>query len=490
LWRIAPSSLLTATASLQDQILPKGDVEMNWWNVTLFLVSAAAFALGLPVGMPAQAAADLTVQLSRIGARPVFTGTKIKFAVDIFNHGNTDADNVSVVTKLPPAWSFVQAGQSGCTIGITPVSIPIPHFGTGDGAEQALCAVGSVPARESRKLIFLVKVPTVLTEWLTHRAVESLTFTSTAVADPDNVVQESNEQNNVSTLETTVQTAAELVPEWSGLITAAIGLDLLYHARVRNSGDREATNVSVRVDIPGLMQIVHVGDGNMQCPPPTIDPQSGNPRLDCIAAVIGPGSEATIIIKVRLNPLMHDGSSVQLMITADPAHSVPERDETNNYAPLLVTVLAPADLQLSGTTRVTDDLPSLPFFPPSADSFTGQTIADLTLTIHNAGPAASAATTVNVAWAAVFSGQDSLCPAGTFLNGDVCAFGQPSNPLCFGTAVVPTLQAGETTTIHCRAIKPWQLSLSHLVEFGSVTLDPNNVVRDPNRNNNHMLIPH
>jgi uncharacterized repeat protein (TIGR01451 family) len=490
LWRIAPSSLLTATASLQDQILPKGDVEMNWWNVTLFLVSAAAFALGLPVGMPAQAAADLTVQLSRIGARPVFTGTKIKFAVDIFNHGNTDADNVSVVTKLPPAWSFVQAGQSGCTIGITPVSIPIPHFGTGDGAEQALCAVGSVPARESRKLIFLVKVPTVLTEWLTHRAVESLTFTSTAVADPDNVVQESNEQNNVSTLETTVQTAAELVPEWSGLITAAIGLDLLYHARVRNSGDREATNVSVRVDIPGLMQIVHVGDGNMQCPPPTIDPQSGNPRLDCIAAVIGPGSEATIIIKVRLNPLMHDGSSVQLMITADPAHSVPERDETNNYAPLLVTVLAPADLQLSGTTRVTDDLPSLPFFPPSADPFTGQTIADLTLTIHNAGPAASAATTVNVAWAAVFSGQDSLCPAGTFLNGDVCAFGQPSNPLCFGTAVVPTLQAGETTTIHCRAIKPWQLSLSHLVEFGSVTLDPNNVVRDPNRNNNHMLIPH
>ena len=61
--------------------------------------------------------------------------------------------------------------------------------------------------------------------------------------------------------------------------------------------------------------------------------------------------------------------------------------------------------------------------------------------------------------------------------------------MCFRTAVVPTLQAGETTTIHCRAIKPWELSLSHLVEFGSVTLDPNNVVRDPNRNNNHMLIP-
>jgi uncharacterized repeat protein (TIGR01451 family) len=463
---------------------------MNPWNVTLFLVSAAALAVGLPVDTSAQAAADLRVQLSRVGTRPVFTGTKIKFTVDIFNHGNSDADNVSVVTKLPPAWSFVQAGQSGCTIGITPISIPIPHFGTGDGAEQASCAVGIVPARESKKLIFLVKVPTVLTEWLTHRAVESLTFTSTAVADPDNVVQESNEQNNVSTLETTVQTGAELVPEWGGLITAAIGLDLLYHARVRNAGDREATNVSVRVDIPGLMQIVHVGDGNMQCPPPTIDPQSGNPRLDCIAPVIGPGSEATIIITVRLNPLMRDGSSVQLMITADPSNSVPERDETNNYAPLLVTVQAPADLQLSGTTQVIDDLPSLPFFPPSADPFTGQTVVDLTLTIHNAGPAASAATAVNVDWAAVFSDQDSLCPAGTVLNGDSCALSQRPSPLCFRTAVVPTLRAGETTTIHCRAIKPWQLSLSHLVEFGSVTLDPNNVVRDPNRNNNHMLIPH
>ena len=76
---------------------------MNRWNVTLFLVSAAALIVGLPVDMSAQAAADLTVQLSRVGARPVFTGTKIKFAVDIFNHGNTDADNVSIVTKLPPA---------------------------------------------------------------------------------------------------------------------------------------------------------------------------------------------------------------------------------------------------------------------------------------------------------------------------------------------------------------------------------------------------
>ena len=37
--------------------------------------------------------------------------------------------------------------------------------------------------------------------------------------------------------------------------------------------------------------------------------------------------------------------------------------------------------------------------------------------------------------------------------------------------------------------EPWKLSLGHLVEFGSVTLDPNNVVRDPNRDNNHMLIP-
>src|SRR5947209_6395407 len=62
------------------------------------------------------------------------------------------------------------------------------------------------------------------------------------------------------------------------------------------------------------------------------------------------------------------------------------------------TVLAPADLQLAGTTNVRDDLPNLPFWPPNADPFTGQTIVDLTLTIHNAGPAVSPATTVSVAW--------------------------------------------------------------------------------------------
>jgi uncharacterized repeat protein (TIGR01451 family) len=450
--------------------------------VILFLVSAA-LALGLPVDMSALAAADLTVQLSRVGAGPVFTGSKIKFVVDIFNRGASDADNVSVDTKLPSAWSFVQAGQPGCTIVTTPV---LPHLGPGDVAEHALCAVGIVPAHESKKLIFLVKVPTVLTEWPSRRVVESRSFTSTAVAE----VKASSERSNVATIETTVQTGADLVPEWTGPITAQIGQDIPYHARVRNAGDREATNVSVRVDIPGLMQIVHVGDGNLQCPPPAADPQSGNPRLDCIAPVIGPGSEATIIVTARLNPLLPDGSFVQLMITADPGNSVPERDETNNYAPLLVTVLAPADLQLSGTTQVFDNLPNLPFFPPSANPFVGETVVDLTLSIHNAGPAVSPATAVNVNWVAVFSDQDSVCPAGTILSGDSCVLSQQPNPMCFRTAVVPTLQAGETTTIHCRAIKPWELSLSHLVEFGSVTLDPNNVVRDPNRNNNHMLIPH
>ena len=116
--------------------------------VTLFLVSAA-LALGLPVDMSALAAADLTVQLSRVGAGPVFTGSKIKFVVDIFNRGASDADNVSVDTKLPSAWSFVQAGQPGCTIVTTPV---LPHLGPGDVAEHALCAVGIVPAHESKKL--------------------------------------------------------------------------------------------------------------------------------------------------------------------------------------------------------------------------------------------------------------------------------------------------------------------------------------------------
>ncbi len=51
---------------------------MNRWNVTLFLVSAA-LALGLPVA--AMAAADLTIQLSRIGAGPVFTGNQDQSAI-------------------------------------------------------------------------------------------------------------------------------------------------------------------------------------------------------------------------------------------------------------------------------------------------------------------------------------------------------------------------------------------------------------------------
>src|SRR5436190_1602158 len=93
---------------------------MKRWTVLSVLMNAV-LALGLFIDTAAMAAADLTVEVSRIGAGPVFTGTTIKLLVEVSNSGDIDANNVSVVTKLPALWSFVQAGQSGCTTSTVPI---------------------------------------------------------------------------------------------------------------------------------------------------------------------------------------------------------------------------------------------------------------------------------------------------------------------------------------------------------------------------------
>jgi uncharacterized repeat protein (TIGR01451 family) len=112
---------------------------------------------------------DLTVQLRRIG-QPVFTGTAIKHIVEVRNEGDADAANVFVLITLPPSWSFATPRQSDCSF---EASVPVPPFGSSDTAERALCAAGRLLAGTSKILTLAVKVPTLLREWPSLRAVQS-----------------------------------------------------------------------------------------------------------------------------------------------------------------------------------------------------------------------------------------------------------------------------------------------------------------------------
>jgi CARDB len=181
--------------------------------------------------------------------------------------------------------------------------------------------------------------------------------------------------------------AAELIPDWvAGSGTPPVGENLIYHARVRNTGDRDAENVSVRIDIPGLMDVDNFGGGNLQCAGVFVDPNSRNRRVSCFAMLIPAAGESTTAVTVHINnPFVSDGSQAQLMITADPGNTVPERDKSNNHAPLLVTIRSPADLQLFAEVSLFDDWwPQRVCIPivgacmsPSGDPFSSMTVANL-----------------------------------------------------------------------------------------------------------------
>jgi hypothetical protein len=119
------------------------------------------------------------------------------------------------------------------------------------------------------------------------------------------------------------------------------------------------------------------------------------------------------------------------------------------------------------------------------------TVVTLLLRVRNAGPAASPPTIVRVDWAQQFSDQDSICPTGTIFDGtSACEVATRNPPVCFRTAQIPFLMPLSGIDINCVAIiNDDPFNLAHLVEWGTAVLDPNNTVSDPDRSNNHIILP-
>lgn len=455
------------------------------WGVA---VGSLTVAISLLVGSTALAAApDLVVELRQTldNPGPLFTKTTVSFTVDVHNEGDAAAAHVFVQTTLPASWSFAAPVDPDCFIGPA-----MAQFGFVSRGERALCKTDQILAGASKSFVLVARTPNVLTTRpIRGTILQSSSFTLMAAVDPDNVVQESNETNNSAALDTEVETKANLVSEWTaGPITPAVGSDHQYSARVRNTGDRDAPNVGVRIGFPRPSIIFDQVDGvgNLQCSPPTVDPASGDGLLSCSTGIIPAGGEATVNFTVHLNPQLSDGSFLQMTIRADPANVIPERNEFDKFAALGLTVRASADLQLSASLRTTFD------WGPGVTSniYNGYDLALLELHVKNAGPGRSSATALNLVWAQAFGNSDSVCPVGTHVDNDLidCDDGVRDPTECFTSAPVPSLGPGESAEIQCFAIKA-MFSLSPFVDFGSVTLDPLHVVRDPDRNNNKMSIP-
>jgi uncharacterized repeat protein (TIGR01451 family) len=470
------------------------------WAIVIygrFALAIVAAATGGTASLPVRAQTpDLIVQLERSGeiVLPVFTGRTATYNVTVINIGDAAAPHVFVITTLPLSWSFDATSDcfftpAGYTSGR---AFPFPRL---PRPARALCDLGQLAAGASERFQLIARAPHNLVS-PSESAIDSKIFTISSVVDPDNLVPESNENNNGASIETEVLTAADLLADWtSDAPPAQFGIPLHYHARVLNKGDREAQDVTAAIDLPAVILVDQFDGGDLHCTTPVVIPTSGNSRATCTVSVIAAGGEATTKFTAHLSPAITTISSLNLVVTADPFSAVMDRDRSNNSAAILVTVPPLADLKISGTLTATDHW-SDPFqylFGPSyiTTAYDGMTVVNLSVHVHNAGPAVSAPTSLQLDWAPGFMDQDSPCPANTIVNSaGACVEATRDPPVCFDSAPVPSLPAGRTVDIDCAAMVKFDpFGLSHFVLWGTATLDPNNAELDPNRQNNQMTLP-
>ncbi|MCC7461029.1 MAG: hypothetical protein IT480_01065 [Gammaproteobacteria bacterium] len=114
--------------------------------------------------------------------------------------------------------------------------------------------------------------------------------------------------------------------------------------------------------------------------------------------------------------------------------------------------------------------------------------------IRNGGPGVSPATTLRVDWIGQnIRAVDNSCSAGTCCNRGACtprsgACPTPTSTPNFNSASIPSLLPGAEISITVDAVADVPGFPGNQVEWGRVTLDPDNRVNDPNRQNNQWTM--
>lgn len=209
----------------------------------VFCVALMLFALSWTSAAQAQAV-DWLVNVDDAGFDPIAAGGTIEYTVDIDNNGFGVAPATTVDLDIPlnSELSSVSGDFTGCRIGVTPITLPVP------GAATVTCDVPSLPS--SGQASSVVEIVTQVS------GVLDLTATVPTAGD-------GLPGNNTLTEQTTVTAGVDLeidlvlptTPVASGSI---IPIDL----NVTNNGPDDATGFDISFPIPtGLTNITGPGGG-------------------------------------------------------------------------------------------------------------------------------------------------------------------------------------------------------------------------------------
>jgi uncharacterized repeat protein (TIGR01451 family) len=276
-------------------------------------------------------ASNANVGISKSGPATVTAGQNITYTITVTNTGPSDAAGVSV-SDTPAGINFV-SNSGDCT-----TSFP--------------CALGTVPAGQTRTITATFNVP------LTSPSSVSNTATVSA-STPD-----SSSSNNTSSVTTTVNPAnADLSITKSGPASVVAGQNISYTIAVTNNGPGPATGVSVGDTPAGVNFVSNSGD----CTTP----------FPCALGSIPSGQTRTITSVFNV-PLTSPSS---VSNTATVSASTPDASSSNNTSSVTTTV-NPANADLA----ITKSGP--------ASVVVGQNIT-YTLVVTNNGPGPANGVTVS-----------------------------------------------------------------------------------------------
>jgi uncharacterized repeat protein (TIGR01451 family) len=406
----------------------------------------------------AQADHDLRVTLAKAGALPgVPTGTNVAFVVTVSNVGAAQADAVLTRVTMPGGFTSVSAQPapgSGITCNITGTVVGSPV------GPAVLCTAPNIAGNSEKTFRISTTAPSTITG-------SSQSLTLTAVVDPNNTVQEGagGNNNNSDNLAVNIVTMADLQISLLGApgqdFTTQVAPDLAYVVTVKNTGDREATNLIVKSTLPKDVAFVRVEENTLGNCVQNSTASNGALNVNCTVASVPAGDNRHVRVIGKTVGSVPDGSKVTFSAFADPTNSVAERNDNDNSAAVITTLRARSELQMTGAVNYKTTGPLLEGDTPNTvDCLSRMSIA-VTLAVKNNGPFRSPATIITATWPAQI---------GT------------ANESCFDRCNVPALDPGQSVNLILSA------TVTANSAAGSVTaqLDPNQTVFDPIVSNNRF----
>ncbi len=254
----------------------------------------------------------------------VTAGRRIRYLLEIFNAGPSDAENTLVTDRLPPGVTLVPGSVIVTVDGRGVLPAGACQTGTpGDPLDRLTCGLGTLLGVEVGRDPAVRRAATIQFDVLVDPAtppnavLENDADVTSDVFDPDN-------RNNHAFAQTAVTTRADMaavksavgenvtgysialqqfiVEDLADQVTA--GMLLRYEVTVQNAGPSDARNVQVLDVLPPTSQVQYLRTVGAHCRPDDVQANV----LVCELGDMPAGARRTFEIFVRVDPAVPDGT--------------------------------------------------------------------------------------------------------------------------------------------------------------------------------------